>query len=89
VFFITFLNRRRAPHAERWSPRPVAVITHERLAIRKLTNVPALGLSVLSTAIGLFFLAAILWTLLRTARAACRSRLSTAMTPPPGAAADC
>ena len=37
-----------------------------RRAIRKFTNVVALTLSGLATAIGLFFLGAILYTLLRT-----------------------
>jgi phosphate transport system permease protein len=55
-----------------------------RRAIRKLTNVLALGLSALATAIGLFFLAAILWTLLRNGLAGMSLRVFTAMTPPPG-----
>ena len=55
-----------------------------RRAIRKLTNVVALGLSALATAIGLFFLAAILWTLLSNGLAGMSLRVFTAMTPPPG-----
>ena len=55
-----------------------------RRAIRKLTNVVALGLSALATAIGLFFLAAIPWTLLSNGLAGVSLKLFTAMTPPPG-----
>jgi phosphate transport system permease protein len=44
----------------------------------------ALGLSGLATAIGLFFLGAILWTLLRSGLAGMSLQLFTAMTPPPG-----
>src|SRR3977135_294600 len=55
-----------------------------RRAIRKLTNVLALALSALATAIGLFFLAAILWTLIRNGLAGVSLSLFTAMTPPPG-----
>jgi phosphate transport system permease protein len=51
---------------------------------RKLTNVVALGLSGCATAIGLFFLGAILWTLLRRGLAGMSGTLFTAMTPPPG-----
>ncbi len=56
-----------------------------RRAIRKLTNVLALALSGLATAIGLFFLGAILWTLLRNGVAGMSLSLFTTMTPPPGA----
>jgi len=56
-----------------------------RRTIRKLTNMLALGLSGLATAIGLFFLGAILWTLIRNGLAGVSLRLFTAMTPPPGA----
>jgi phosphate transport system permease protein len=56
-----------------------------RRAIRKLSNVLALGLSGLATAIGLFFLGAILWTLLRNGVAGMSLSLFTTMTPPPGA----
>ena len=56
-----------------------------RRTIRKLTNILALGLSGLATAIGLFFLGAILWTLIRNGLAGVSLRLFTAMTPPPGA----
>jgi phosphate transport system permease protein len=55
-----------------------------RRAIRKLTNVLALALSGLATAIGLFFLGAILWTLIRNGLAGMSLSLFTAMTPPPG-----
>jgi phosphate transport system permease protein len=51
---------------------------------RKLTNVVALGLSGCATAVGLFFLGAILWTLLRRGLAGMSATLFTAMTPPPG-----
>jgi phosphate transport system permease protein len=55
-----------------------------RRTIRKLMNVAALGLSGLATAIGLFFLGAILWTLIRSGLAGMSVQLFTAMTPPPG-----
>ncbi|HEY4448642.1 MAG TPA: phosphate ABC transporter permease PstA [Steroidobacteraceae bacterium] len=55
-----------------------------RRAIRKLINIVALALSGLATAIGLFFLGAILWTLLYSGLAGMSLRLFTAMTPPPG-----
>ncbi|TLY68359.1 MAG: phosphate ABC transporter permease PstA [Gammaproteobacteria bacterium] len=55
-----------------------------RRTIRKLTNILALGLSGLATAIGLFFLGAILWTLIRNGLAGVSLELFTAMTPPPG-----
>ena len=53
---------------------------------RKLINLLALGLSACATAIGLFFLGAILWTLLRRGVAGLSGMLFTAMTPPPGSA---
>ena len=56
----------------------------KRRLIRKFTNALALGLSAIATAIGLFFLGAILWTLLRNGLAGASVRLFTAMTPPPG-----
>ena len=56
----------------------------KRSARRKLANVVALGLSGLATAIGLFFLGAILWTLLRNGIAGLSVQVFTAMTPPPG-----
>ena len=56
----------------------------KRRLIRKFTNALALGLSAIATAIGLFFLGAILWTLLRNGLAGASARLFTAMTPPPG-----
>jgi phosphate transport system permease protein len=55
-----------------------------RRAIRKLINAAALGLSGIATAIGLFFLGAILWTLIRNGLAGMSLQLFTAMTPPPG-----
>jgi phosphate transport system permease protein len=55
-----------------------------RRAIRKLVNAMALGLSGVATAIGLFFLGAILWTLVRNGLAGMSVQLFTAMTPPPG-----
>jgi phosphate transport system permease protein len=55
-----------------------------RRAIRKFINAMALGLSGVATAIGLFFLGAILWTLLRNGLAGMSTQLFTAMTPPPG-----
>jgi phosphate transport system permease protein len=55
-----------------------------RRPIRKLTNALALGLSGLATAIGLFFLAAILWTLIRNGLGGMSLRVFTEMTPPPG-----
>jgi phosphate transport system permease protein len=55
-----------------------------RRTIRKLINLAALGLSGLATAIGLFFLGAILWTLIRSGVAGLSLQLFTAMTPPPG-----
>src|SRR5207237_8140473 len=76
-------ERRRALHAA--APRaPGAVLSMNRRTIRKLTNILALGLSGLATAIGLFFLGAILWTLIRNGLAGVSLRLFTAMTPPPG-----
>ncbi len=55
-----------------------------RRTIRKLINLAALGLSGLATAIGLFFLGAILWTLIRNGLFGMSVQLFTAMTPPPG-----
>ena len=55
-----------------------------RRAIRKFINLVALGLSALATAVGLFFLGAILWTLIRNGVAGMSLQLFTAMTPPPG-----
>jgi phosphate transport system permease protein len=51
---------------------------------RKITNVVALGLSGCATAVGLFFLGAILWTLLSRGLRGMSGTLFTAMTPPPG-----
>ena len=55
-----------------------------RRALRKFINLAALGLSALATAVGLFFLGAILWTLIRSGVAGMSLQLFTAMTPPPG-----
>jgi phosphate transport system permease protein len=55
-----------------------------RRTIRKLINALALALSGIATAIGLFFLGAILWTLIRSGLAGMSVQLFTAMTPPPG-----
>jgi phosphate transport system permease protein len=57
-----------------------------RRTIRKLINGLALGLSGVATAIGLFFLGAILWTLIHSGLAGMSVQLFTAMTPPPGSA---
>jgi phosphate transport system permease protein len=57
-----------------------------RRALRKLINLVALGLSGLATAVGLFFLGAILWTLVHSGLAGMSLQLFTAMTPPPGSA---
>jgi phosphate transport system permease protein len=56
----------------------------KRSSTRKFTNVCALSLSVGATAVGLFFLAAILWTLLKNGLAGMSLHLFTQMTPPPG-----
>ena len=55
-----------------------------RRFLRKVTNLVALGLSGLATAIGLAFLGAILWTLFSRGFAGMSASLFTAMTPPPG-----
>jgi phosphate transport system permease protein len=55
-----------------------------RQKIRKATNVIALCLSGLATAIGLFFLGAILWTLISSGIAGMSIALFTQNTPPPG-----
>jgi phosphate transport system permease protein len=55
-----------------------------RRAMRKVTNVVALCLSGLATAIGLFFLGAILWTLISNGLAGMSVALFTQNTPPPG-----
>ena len=57
---------------------------HRRRATRKFTNAVALTLSGLATAIGLFFLGAILYTLLKNGLAGVSVALFTEMTPPPG-----
>ncbi len=55
-----------------------------RRGTRKFANVFALTLSVAATAVGLFFLGAILWTLLKNGLAGMSPSLFTKMTPPPG-----
>jgi phosphate transport system permease protein len=55
-----------------------------RRLIRKATNVIALCLSGLATAVGLFFLGAILWTLISNGLAGMSVALFTHNTPPPG-----
>jgi phosphate transport system permease protein len=55
-----------------------------RRTVRKVVNVMALTLSGLATAIGLFFLAAILWTLVKNGLAGMSAALFTESTPPPG-----
>jgi phosphate transport system permease protein len=55
-----------------------------RRLLRKATNLAALGLSGFATAVGLFFLGAILWTLVSRGLAGMSWALFTAMTPPPG-----
>jgi phosphate transport system permease protein len=55
-----------------------------RRFVRKVTNLVALGLSGLATAIGLFFLGAILWTLVSRGFAGMSATLFSSMTPPPG-----
>ena len=55
-----------------------------RRLIRKGINLLALGLSGLATAIGLFFLGAILWTLVKNGVAGLAAPVFSAMTPPPG-----
>jgi phosphate transport system permease protein len=55
-----------------------------RAATRKLINVAALGLSAVATLVGLLFLGAILWTLIKNGVAGMSSGLFTEMTPPPG-----
>jgi phosphate transport system permease protein len=55
-----------------------------RRAVRKGRNLLALGLSGVATAIGLFFLGAILWTLIKNGLSGISPRVFTAMTPPPG-----
>jgi phosphate transport system permease protein len=57
---------------------------HRRRTARKLINVVALTLSGLATAIGLFFLGAILWTLIKNGVSGVSVALFTQMTPPPG-----
>src|SRR4051812_3449387 len=55
-------------------------------ARRRTFNRLVLSLSLLATAIGLFWLAAILWTLLANGVSALSVAMFTQMTPPPGSA---
>jgi phosphate transport system permease protein len=55
-----------------------------RRLLRRALNLMALTLSGLATLIGLFFLGAILWTLIRNGVAGLAGPVFTAMTPPPG-----
>jgi phosphate transport system permease protein len=55
-----------------------------RRATRKVFNAAALALSGLATATGLFFLGAILWTLVKNGLAGLSAPVFSAMTPPPG-----
>jgi len=55
-----------------------------RRTVRKITNYVALCLSGLATAVGLFFLGAILWTLISSGVAGMSVALFTQNTPPPG-----
>jgi phosphate transport system permease protein len=57
-----------------------------RLQFRKATSVIALALSSMATLAGLFFLGAILWTLLKSGLAGLSLALFTQSTPPPGSA---
>ena len=57
-----------------------------RRSVRKAVNLIALGLSVLATAIGLIFLGAILWTLVKDGISGLSAAVFTQSTPPPGAA---
>lgn len=54
--------------------------------IRKLVNFLALGLSAVATAVGLIFLGAILWTLVKDGIAGMSVAVFTQNTPPPGSA---
>ena len=55
-----------------------------RRALRTFYNLLALSLSGLATAIGLFFLGAILWTLIKNGVGGMSLSVFTAMTPPTG-----
>jgi phosphate transport system permease protein len=57
-----------------------------RRGYRKLINVLALALSALATAVGLVFLGAILWTLVKDGVAGLSAAVFTQSTPPPGSA---
>ena len=55
-----------------------------RRAYRRIVNLLALGLSALATAVGLVFLGAILWTLVKEGVAGLSWAVFTQITPPPG-----
>jgi len=57
-----------------------------RRAYRRIVNLLALGLSALATVIGLVFLGAILWTLVKEGVAGLSWAVFTQVTPPPGSA---
>src|SRR5262249_18568824 len=76
-------HRRRALHAAATRPARALIGMNRRL-VRKITNVVALCLSGLATAVGLFFLGAILWTLISSGLAGMSIALFTQNTPPPG-----
>ena len=64
--------------------RPVTnAAAQRRRATRKFTNVVALTLSGVATAVGLFFLGAILWTLIKDGLSGMSVALFTQPTPPP------
>ena len=65
LFVITFIVLAIAKLMLHAAPEAGGDLTHERLyARRRVSNTAAIGASVAATAIGLFWLAAILWTLL-------------------------
>src|SRR5262249_37579054 len=75
----------RPPAPPSAAPRAApALLGMKRHAIRKFTNVLALSLSGFATAVGLFFLGAILYTLLKNGLGGMSTKVFTAMTPPPG-----
>ena len=62
----------------------MSAAAQRRRSVRKFTNIVALSLSGVATAIGLFFLGAILYTLLKNGLAGVSTALFTENTPPPG-----
>jgi phosphate transport system permease protein len=61
------------------------MISTVRYMQRRMTNYIGLGVSCLAMAFGLFFLGAILWTLISRGLPAINLKVFTEMTPPPGA----